>query len=862
MHLADMLHQDEPDLSFYGLEELRDGFFDGSFPKPGRRNDEDLEIIAELTLPVALRGRNPLSIRTFFPHLLSELLDVVRRIVTTRAGVRLSKSVLAFFIAYMLCLVPVINFWLGRYDYFMVISAIINHPGRPVGAQIDGGISTILGSATGLGWGAFALWVSSSTTEARNGYGGVLATFLIIFMGSIAYLRADSIRLYQFVVCAGMSISYTCIADTSTSVNWRKLLDFGIPWLLGQAIALLICCSVFPDAGSRPLAVSLHEAFKVMIDGLAIPQENPLRMHRRLANTFVALSVAYRDLVIDVSITRFHPKDVEELRNLMQGVIRSLLSVRPHTKLFTIMRDHDGPLHQTSGRETVIDMGMTGIVSESAQSPNQASKLVATRLADPTNMLLRLCEIALSRCDAVLMTTSSYRKYLGPAADVSSDVRGVLENLQGAMNVYDEAEEALLASSALPPTYSDNPEVVELFLFVRPIRQVAQTIVALLTKVKEIQQLDRGWKAYAPSYPASKAFKRTNATVRHDRGGVTAGFFFYSQSRLRKSMRGLSTAYTPMTRNADLSGENSKSSTDLTKAETLGKYQEEEQGETNKSGSNSSPHQRPRYRIWMFLHRLQGFEMRFALKTILITSLLAVPAWLPQSRSWWNQNESWWAVAFAWLMMHPRVGGNVQDLATRALCTILGAVWGGLAYGADNGNPYVMAVFAAVYMVPMMYRFTQSSHPRSGIVGCLSFVIVSLSAKNSNGFGGVAHIAWTRGVAFLIGVVGAVFVNWLLWPFVARHELKKALASMLIYSSVVYRGVVAKYVYYEQGHAPNEEDVQISEMLEGRLREGFVRIRQLLVCSILATFCNHKTVQSPLGDSLLNFYHRHSHAMK
>ena len=85
---------------------------------------------------------------------------------------------------------------------------------------------------------------------------------------------------------------------------------------------------------------------------------------------------------------------------------------------------------------------------------------------------------------------------------------------------------------------------------------------------------------------------------------------------------------------------------------------------------------------------------------------------------------------------------------------------------------------------------------------------------------------------------------------------------MLIYSSVVYRGVVAKYVYYEQGHAPNEEDVQISEMLEGRLREGFVRIRQLLVCSILAPFCNHKTVQSPLGDSSLNSYHRHSHAMK
>ncbi len=54
---------------------------------------------------------------------------------------------------------------------------------------------------------------------------------------------------------------------------------------------------------------------------------------------------------------------------------------------------------------------------------------------------------------------------------------------------------------------------------------------------------------------------------------------------------------------------------------------------------------------------------------------------------------------------------------TRSLFGVLGAAWGGLSYAAGNGNPYVMALFAAIYMIPMMYRFTQSSHPRSGIVG-------------------------------------------------------------------------------------------------------------------------------------------------
>lgn len=139
-----------------------------------------------------------------------------------------------------------------------------------------------------------------------------------------------------------------------------------------------------------------------------------------------------------------------------------------------------------------------------------------------------------------------------------------------------------------------------------------------------------------------------------------------------------------------------------------------------------------------------------------------------------------------------------------------------------------MAVFAAIYMIPMIYRFTQSSHPRSGIMGCVSYTVVSLSAKAADGLPSAVEIAWTRGTAFVVGVIAAVMVNWILWPFVARHELRKALSGMLIYCSIIYRGVVAQYVYYEEGSEPGKDNIERSEMLEGRLREGFVRIRQLM----------------------------------
>lgn len=170
----------------------------------------------------------------------------------------------------------------------------------------------------------------------------------------------------------------------------------------------------------------------------------------------------------------------------------------------------------------------------------------------------------------------------------------------------------------------------------------------------------------------------------------------------------------------------------------------------------------------------------------------------------------------------------VQDLTTRVVTAAIGAIWGGFAYAAANGNPYVMAVFAATIMTPMLYRFTQSSHPRSGIAGCVSFTIVSLSAYTDQGLDGVVHIAWTRGTAIIVGVTAAVLVNWIIWPFVARHELRKSVSTMLLHMAIFYRGIVAKYVYYTWGEEPSTQDNEKSEMIEGRLREAFVRMRQLL----------------------------------
>lgn len=533
-------------------------------------------------------------------------------------------------------------------------------------------------------------------------------------------------------------------------------------------------------------------------------------LKRKLALQFVNVSQAVRDFTLDFTISRFLPDDVVLIRNLTQGVIRSILTITPDPTLFADFE----PLTEPASEQS----------TESAQQGHvphheRAKRTICQSLNEPTKILIEAMVASIMRADQTILLIGGQRAAKNEAHLLSQ----ALDNLRSAKEAFDLADALLVAHPHLSSEYAKSPDVIQLFLFVHPVRQTADKVEALVAKVLEMQLAKRKWRIRAPSYPINKAIMRTNAQVRHDRGGLTAGFYFRSKRQLDRTMAELqSSAYIPAARHA-AAGQALKDAP-AEQPPLIGEYQKEKEYDHGKSSSKAPI----RYRAWEVLHRLQGFESRFAFKVTLVTTLLSVPAWLQQSRGWWNDYESWWAVVTVWAMMHPRVGGTFQDLAVRTFCAVIGAIWGGLAYAADNGNPYVMAVFAVVYMIPMLYRFTQSSHPRSGTVGCLSFTVVSLSAYTGGGYPSVVTIAWTRGVAFVVGLVAALTVNWVLWPFVARHELRKSLSSMMLHSAILYRGVIAKYIYYAKGEEPGPKDIARSEMLEGRLREGFVRMRQLM----------------------------------
>lgn len=408
---------------------------------------------------------------------------------------------------------------------------------------------------------------------------------------------------------------------------------------------------------------------------------------------------------IDITVTRFRPDDFSDLRNLMQAVIRAFLSMETETFMFQEQGDQ-GTVAVTANappRRFDEGPGRARLGSASSTELEDASRKVTHTLAGPSKDILACMREGLRRSHAALMDLSGYRKHIGPPPDVSSDIGSIRDRLKATLLAFDDVEAKLLSSGELDPSSTQESEVVELFIFARHVREAAATVHKLLNKVERMQESPSWPRIYMPSYPFWKSLHRTNRQVRHDRGGITAGSYQVTFSDIAKLLDKIkSRDYKPAPRMRPGSPEPDE--------EPLGVKSTHATMDAGTDAKTDKEKKGKRYKAWRVLHRLQGFETRYAFKVCLVTSLLSVPSYL-KGRNWWDYYEAWWVVSVSWIMIHPRVGGNIQDLVTRAFAAVLGAVWAGAAHAAGGGNPFVLAVFAAIFMIPMLYRFIQSSHP-------------------------------------------------------------------------------------------------------------------------------------------------------
>ncbi|RDW66627.1 hypothetical protein BP5796_09376 [Coleophoma crateriformis] len=181
----------------------------------------------------------------------------------------------------------------------------------------------------------------------------------------------------------------------------------------------------------------------------------------------------------------------------------------------------------------------------------------------------------------------------------------------------------------------------------------------------------------------------------------------------------------------------------------------------------------------------------FALRVVVVTLALSVPAVIRSSAGFYYREKGLWAVIMAQLAMAPYTGDLVFGIAVRIVGTVIGGVVGMVAWyiGAGNGggNPYgIAAIMAVVIVIFMWWRlFSPPSLMGAGIMmAATAYLVVVYSWTDTHlpayGDLGVGYsVFWRRVVLVLTGFAAAVIVTFLPRPPSANRQYRRVLADTL-----------------------------------------------------------------------------------
>ncbi|CEP15871.1 hypothetical protein [Parasitella parasitica] len=246
--------------------------------------------------------------------------------------------------------------------------------------------------------------------------------------------------------------------------------------------------------------------------------------------------------------------------------------------------------------------------------------------------------------------------------------------------------------------------------------------------------------------------------------------------------------------------------------------EEEEEEKKKRERTDKAPVMlRIRYAIWLRLQYMSRYEFKFALKMAVAVLVLCVPAFVPASSGWYWSVRGQWAAMTVIAIMNPTSGGTVEASFWRIVGTLVGAFAGWAALAAGDGSPYLLAVFAVLLALPFFYVHLGSTYNKVGIVCLTTYMVVALSRY--------AYPPEGETIAATVCMV---------WPFVARHMVRKSIANCMDQLEDYYTFVMGVFLYHSPETAPADSDVVQGEKLESKIQSA------IDACSVLLELTDHE----------------------
>ncbi|TIB72848.1 hypothetical protein E3Q17_01223 [Wallemia mellicola] len=164
-------------------------------------------------------------------------------------------------------------------------------------------------------------------------------------------------------------------------------------------------------------------------------------------------------------------------------------------------------------------------------------------------------------------------------------------------------------------------------------------------------------------------------------------------------------------------------------------------------------------------------HIKFALKNAAGVAVLSIPCFLPYKspgQLWFFENKGVWMVISYFYVLEPSTGATYRVGLWRLTGTILGAVYGFIVNMITKGSSIGITAMVTAASVLIAWLVRMSSVPGVGTVFAVTFPPIIFPVYLDTASFASFTIALTRGYMIAIGIIAAILVNLLWWPFHAR----------------------------------------------------------------------------------------------
>ncbi|CAG9990957.1 unnamed protein product [Clonostachys byssicola] len=507
-----------------------------------------------------------------------------------------------------------------------------------------------------------------------------------------------------------------------------------------------------------------------------------------LTLVYKSIESAGKFLQLDCSYRRWSPDDINSLQKTLRQALVSLLDLLQLSISRQELAAKDEALTKAAAALEDSDGKQQPLAYHIAKAANLRD---ATRHPDTEDMMAKSTE-ALASCATPLLHALS--QAIGAIVEALSTVpqddtilehERVGSSLQEALEDFQEsaAEHLIAPHSHLFDAdgrviYADNrtPPLLGLMsglLYQERIINISNDVLAILERVVEIEQVRRTKRVWLP-----KGLNRiVSLGLSQDQPPSTTP----GALDLTRTMSAISKPEKKKKRFFSRPKEKTEAEVEKTAAALLESMQR----------PTGRQRRTPSVAFLALINFFTNVEGLHALRTLVLTVALAIPAVIPSSAGFYYREKGMWALIMAQMALEPFMSDFVSGIVIRTLGTVAGGVLGLVCWyiGAGNGpgNPYGLAAIMAVAIVGMMWwrLFAPPEHMAAGIMlTSTMYMVVAYSWVDTHipsyGNPGVGYqVFWRRILLVLIGFGAAVLIALLPRPLSGNRHYRQILSSQI-----------------------------------------------------------------------------------